>query len=327
MTSENTIVPAGQVTTVEDFFEALRLRSERRGLVISGIETLKGNLEILSLQVGADEKRDFSFVSDILVAAAGQGNERAVSFATEYLNVMIKKEGPEALDEIKELYSDLDLTGLVPPEVSEGLDIKPEMLRLMQGSTVSPNWLAKSRVQEAETVPAKARELGLGQQSDEKLRVLESTAEDSSDSEILSHLSEKHPAIMDLLTNQDLWISGGDGHEYTQLRNIAALLVGPEWDNESILVAVAALRQTFIKSWKEKDGGIPKGKGEFGKRIPGYHTNHFVSRKLTEEFILHMHKHLRLTPYSSNKITEDAITHWPFTVGAENRKKKGILSK
>ncbi len=308
MTDENRLARTTEIRTVSNLFDKLDARATMRRQVSAQVDILLDKLADMGRQVSADETRDITIASYILTTATEQDNKFGIAFATDLLGCLISGKSAEVRTEIQEKYKDLDLTGLMPPEAFDILDVEPNILKSLQGgSTVSSDWMKGVVIEEpAEVISA----------------VQVPNPEVAGN---LEAMSKKYPSIGTLFSSDTFWIDGDDGHEYTQLKNIAVLITNKDWNESDMAKAIAAFRQTILKKWFKT--GDKEGKGEFGRKFKGYHGNQFLSKELALDLVLFMNRFLRLSSFSTNQLTTDYITNWPFTknINSDQDRKKKVI--
>ncbi len=299
------------INTTGDLLRKLRSRADTRQSISAALDVYMDRLVAIGHEVSADEMRDIEIASLLLTEATRQANTVGVSFARDLIVVLLSEDKETKMKDLSKKYDGVQINGMVTGQIVDSFDIRPGLLEVGKGGMLGDGLSSGVEIQHAEISRPAAVDVGGKNSSIE-----------GANTDILNHLSERYPSIATLFSTNELWVDGNDGHEYTQLKNIMVLITNRDWDQDSMARATAAFRQTILKAWAKDAKSQKDGKGEYPKKFPGYHGNHFISKELAEDLILFLGRFLRMSSYSENSLTTDLITKWPATVDIQDRKKK-----
>lgn len=312
------IISSDRIGTTADLGNQLQLNNQNRNDMHLVVARLKQTLDLLDRHIGADEERQLVWVAQIAVAGKEKGDERVVSYARELLGAMLRSEDrSEAMAEVQNKYSDLDLIGLVPPEMSEPLDIKPEVNRLLRGSVIAPDLLDSVQIEEAQPIESEVGHLELTENSeitdkDGQKKIVETK---TLEPQTLETVCKEHSAVNELLNNPHLQFSY-DNQIYFSLRNIASVFETRSGVASDIQTLTKLLSQTLIPAWY-RSRKLEYDKKKVGRALPEYDGRiKFLDRAETESLLLFAARSERYSKY----ISHVEVTVWPDDISKKKVK-------
>jgi len=292
-----------QRTTPESLINGFQSRSAYRSDLGNHINSFQERLVKAKAVLNADRYNDVQTMYEVLKQAIIQDRPECVNFARAFIDHIVEGGKPEEFFNLEKnkQYQNLDIDPLVTSSVQKCLEAVP-----LQGllDLVTSGAIEKSLLQ----IP-----------SGEEIIEIDSKLSKTPESGIVKKETKTYSAIDTLFKTDYLWVHhcpAGSTHEkrFTNLYNIAVLLTGNNWNDQSLKATKIAIQQTVILNYKKQKefNGITLSNEGHGGNLRYY------SEDQVRDLIVFMQEFLP-TSKSPYRITSEAITRWPLDFNKKKR--------